>query len=538
MIKKIPDKRILGIFGLMLIICAITIIISCFNLEIKKYDKTDYINDWYDEFGNEVDFSELRNNEIITKKLDKITNYTTLIFNAKSINVEIMVDDKKIYETEKNYSYLGKTPGSYLVKVNLSEEYSNKELKIRIIHPYNDNSAKITHMYLEKGNDLSMKILSESYFGSVICFSISFIGFIMIIVFLPMYNKKIVGKEFLYLSVFAFNIGLFMFTDTRVMQLMYGNDAFFHTFTELWMLLLVIPTVLYFDAVYNVKNKIHSRLLCILSMIIFIVCFTLNIIGIKDLHETIFLVHINYILLAIYLIHLVTKNLKSQDKKIYHAIGILCMIIGGSIDIFLLYFRTFVGTTLFTRLGILIFFMIEFSNLLIEHIRNYKTEVKNELLKKLAYYDGLTNLYNYNSFVTDIDKMNDYKEDAIVVMFDVNNLKIANDTYGHETGNKLLINAASSIDKFFIELGKIYRIGGDEFVVLIKGKNKEKEVKEKLKELNNYLLKTDFELPFKISIASGYAIYDKKEHSDMQDVFNLADLKMYKNKNKSKKKNI
>ena len=52
------------------------------------------------------------------------------------------------------------------------------------------------------------------------------------------------------------------------------------------------------------------------------------------------------------------------------------------------------------------------------------------------------------------------------MVFDINGLKEINDHFGHDAGDKLIIGAAQCIEQCFGSRGKLYRIGGDEFVVL------------------------------------------------------------------------
>lgn len=94
-------------------------------------------------------------------------------------------------------------------------------------------------------------------------------------------------------------------------------------------------------------------------------------------------------------------------------------------------------------------------------------------LNYLASYDAETKLQNRNSYV-DFCKEFKHGEKAGVIFVDVNDLKKINDTYGHETGDFLLrlvagrINARLSKDK-----SRIFRIGGDEFVIVLAGASKE-----------------------------------------------------------------
>ncbi len=84
-------------------------------------------------------------------------------------------------------------------------------------------------------------------------------------------------------------------------------------------------------------------------------------------------------------------------------------------------------------------------------------------LKKLSYEDSLTGLYNRNKFNEILD-IKQYGNFLGVACFDLNGLKEINDKFGHSAGDELICLTAVQLKKFFN--GKVYRTGGDEFVVV------------------------------------------------------------------------
>ena len=157
----------------------------------------------------------------------------------------------------------------------------------------------------------------------------------------------------------------------------------------------------------------------------------------------------------------------------------------------------------------------------------------------LAYRDSLTGLRNTNSYwawITDFDKEIEAKEIVFgVIVLDINYLKETNDRYGHDVGNKLIVSAARVISSIF-KRSPVFRIGGDEFLVILQNRDLE-EYKELLKKFDeeclNELVITDKEnIP--VSIAKGFARYDFKKDSCFIDVFNRADDAMYENKREIK----
>lgn len=155
--------------------------------------------------------------------------------------------------------------------------------------------------------------------------------------------------------------------------------------------------------------------------------------------------------------------------------------------------------------------------------------------QRLAYRDALTglrNLTSFNSWVKNFSQnpTENSKEFGIVVL-DLNFLKETNDKFGHEIGDRAIVAAARTISYVF-KRSPVFRIGGDEFVVILQGHDMEDHVElieqmhEKAKE--EYIALGDNLVP--ISIACGVALYGEHGDEQFNEVLNRADAKMYENK--------
>ena len=163
----------------------------------------------------------------------------------------------------------------------------------------------------------------------------------------------------------------------------------------------------------------------------------------------------------------------------------------------------------------------------------------NKLQHILAYRDSLTGLRNttaFNSWMNDFEnKLHKNAFEFGVLVFDINFLKETNDYYGHETGNKLIVAAAKIIANTF-KRSPVFRIGGDEFLVLIQNRDF-RDHEELIKTLYNACeeeIITAGDRRIHVSIALGCAIYDPCTDNNFMDVFNRADSAMYEHKRKIK----
>lgn len=156
-------------------------------------------------------------------------------------------------------------------------------------------------------------------------------------------------------------------------------------------------------------------------------------------------------------------------------------------------------------------------------------------INALAYRDSLTGIKNSTAYTEAIEELN--KEINLgnpsfgVIVADINNLKKTNDTYGHDIGNELIVHSARILTDTF-KTSSVYRIGGDEFVVVLKGKDLERyhALIEKMDTAfsADYIAVNDETVP--VSIARGVSVFDPLIDRVYTDVFAKADHAMYMNK--------
>jgi diguanylate cyclase (GGDEF)-like protein/PAS domain S-box-containing protein len=156
-----------------------------------------------------------------------------------------------------------------------------------------------------------------------------------------------------------------------------------------------------------------------------------------------------------------------------------------------------------------------------------------EKIKYMTFHDSLTDLYNRTYLEEEMQRINTQRQLPIsIIMADLNNLKLVNDTYGHQKGDELLIKAAELLRNSCRHEDVIARQGGDEFVVLLPQtpQHKAEEIVERI--INNAEdYKVDNEIP--LSIAAGTAGKNSVDE-DIYEVLDRAENRMYVNKLSSK----
>lgn len=170
--------------------------------------------------------------------------------------------------------------------------------------------------------------------------------------------------------------------------------------------------------------------------------------------------------------------------------------------------------------------------------RKQEEQLKNlhsaELLARLDDLTGIRNKNAFKEYVKSVEsRISAGKEVSpfSVVMCDVNDLKRMNDTRGHSYGDEALQSASRMISDVFGH-SPVYRIGGDEFVVILSG-NEYKQREELLKKFRESSEANRVSRSGPV-VASGMATFHPGKDESFNAVFKRADQKMYKNKNKIK----
>ena len=156
-------------------------------------------------------------------------------------------------------------------------------------------------------------------------------------------------------------------------------------------------------------------------------------------------------------------------------------------------------------------------------------------IKKMAYHDELTGVKNHTAYEEEVRKLEQSIKDGEaefgIAMLDMNGLKAINDNYGHSKGD-IAIRLMSSVICNTFEHSPVFRIGGDEFVAVLKGRDydNKKELLEKLKPYQKAKDLNDSEPWLSVCVAVGYSEFVAGKDKEFLDVFKRADDAMYQNK--------
>ncbi|MCP3924147.1 MAG: GGDEF domain-containing protein [Desulfobacterales bacterium] len=156
-------------------------------------------------------------------------------------------------------------------------------------------------------------------------------------------------------------------------------------------------------------------------------------------------------------------------------------------------------------------------------------------MKKVATTDtltGLSNRHSYNEFIEyEYNRANRSDKDLSLIMFDIDNFKKINDTYGHDIGDLVLIELAKTVRGLIRQIDSVFRIGGEEFVIITpytSGQQASKLaeiIREKIEEHR-------FDTVNSVTISLG--IHQCGSKDTIESIYKKADKAMYRSKKSGK----
>lgn len=460
-----------------------------------------------------------------------------IVFFAKHQYIRIYANDELIYEYTENAGIWGRTTGAVWNFMDIPHEAS--EFRVYFSAAYDEVKNDVPVFYLGDKLVIFQYIYRNSIPTVLASILIMLVGIVLIIYWVFLKNRFDVGKSMLYLGMLSFLFGVYSLNETNAAIIGLRHHAGLVFMTYLLVMSLSTTAILFIKEFIGTIENVMWKLLCIANAVEFVVCVALQFLNILDLRETLVLSHILICVTGVYIfVNLLVKMYRQEYSTMLRAslIGVGVLVLSIVFNLAVYYSNTSsADTNVIGRIGFLIFIVI-----LGRESARYSLELmekgrKAEIYEELAIKDMLTGLRNRNAYITDIEALKAYN-DILIITFDLNDLKRCNDTKGHAEGDNYILSAANIIKKSFSTYGTCYRIGGDEFCVIIK-KASTCPLEELIKSLEDEQNKFNMANPsFDMNIAYGYAVFDSTKDGDIEQTRDRADSLMYKHKRKIKQK--
>lgn len=447
---------------------------------------------------------------------------------------QVYLDDTEIYSFSDAYAVKGSS--QHLIRIPRGS--SGKTLIVRMDNSHsNERQIHMESAWIGEENEVLVRLLIDNLyaviFGVLTCLmgTVNLVAVIRIRKSFP-WEMRI---SFLYLSAFIFISGIWVVTDSEILLFITDRQAVVSLVS--FVSFMIMPTGILKFVSYMLGEKKILEILCRMFFVMaamYLMNFQFPIIPGYLLLLPVHLMCFYSIVIILRMGHEKLKNRENKEmRKIlrgFWLLGVFC------IAAFIVYYinPTF-QYALFYCMGIILFTICLMDAALVRLYEQVEKSANIAAYKRLAYMDTMTGMENRAAFMEE-QKRNVSSQGRTYILLDVNNLKWINDRYGHQAGDILINAAAKYIQDTFGEAGKCYRIGGDEFVVILK-KSSAHEAADTLSAMQARIEKENKKRTIPLTIAAGYAV---QEHEDdtAEQLLRKADANMYAEKKRMKKEGM
>ena len=538
------EKRVTRIYFAVLLIGLIYAVFAAFSfrntIDTRTEDKEVVI--WDDQMEMTREGTAYYYRRILPSES---TDGKVIVYNTVHMYLEVFIDGNKVYALNGDPDRTVKTTGFCWNVISLTEDDAGKEIVFQVTPVYSDSKPN-GDFYYGTYREIEHKIWSESLIRLVISGIIALVGIVMLVYGFFVVKKGQDAEIIMQFAIFATMLGIWSVIETQVLDWIFPCSIVMVFISHLMLMTMLIPFVLFLRHMYhNGESKLWS-FCCYVNCLVIAIRVLLQIMGIFDLRETLLLTHICLLLFVAVIVGMTIHEIVKNELTVQVKINSACvLVILASTVLELAIYRFSNKSTPFGSMGFL-FYIVVMGIVNVRRSRELMEQARESALyRKLAFTDELTGLSNRTAFREDLEKRmtpdrltgEEKVLPTVVYMFDLNDLKKCNDTYGHDYGDQYIKMAADILKKLFTQEGKCYRIGGDEFCAWAPYTSLD-EINEKLQMLEQDVQELNNRgFVVTVSIAVGYAIYQEgMDGGGLYSTMKRADTMMYEQKQEYKKR--
>jgi diguanylate cyclase (GGDEF)-like protein len=469
-----------------------------------------------------------------------------IAFRSSHFEVEVYIGEELVYTVKATNSKLSKSTGYRYNFIDLSQGNQGETVTVKLMSDYKGMTPYDT-IYFGNRYAIQREIVSANIFRFSLIILTLVLGFILLL-----YDFFIVGKSsesstLFFFAVFTIVMSGWSLVETPICCLITQSPVALMVVDHFALMFMPYAFVMYLRTLFSTKDNIVWDIFVGVCGVSFATRTLLQVFGIKDFKETLFMsqwtlvagVVLCIVFTVIELVHARRVKLSREFK-----INLFCIIIFMLSSLADLTGFMFAGrSNVYGMLGFAVYVIVS-AGYMIRQSQKYMAKAKEaEVYQHLAYTDELTGIYNRMAFQNDLNSRRNFREDSdkmvvkptTLFMFDLNDLKICNDSYGHDNGDSYIKMVANAIKEVYGVEGRCYRIGGDEFCVIMSAMS-EGDINQSISVFDrivNALNKRGFVV--EVSVAKGYATYDEKTDNNLNDTLKRADDMMYEDKQNIKR---
>lgn len=467
---------------------------------------------------------------IVLPDVENKMNY--LLLRSSMQDMVVYLDGNEIQRIEKTEKTGFSSPlASIWVMFKLPPDFQGKTLTLAIKSDVAAFSGLINKVTIGEDSAVLYDLIKKE-FGSFIIFLMLFLmGSIAIII--SIFTKTFLDNRFLYLGLLVTSTSIWILSEARILQLFIGNRYIIGSISYLMVPLMGMFFCLYVKEAIFTETK-HKQLMAIMAKLYILLltsAMLIQALGISEfiitMNITLVVILLNVIVFSVLLFVELVKKKNQNAKQFLKYVSLLAVSV--VFEAIAFYTNSFDYTSTFIRIGSLIFFGLLLIDSYFYFKRNLESQKERDLYEILAYKDILTGGSNRAAFERDFEALKNKEEPFRLVLLDLNELKYINDHYGHGSGDEAIKTLYTIMAKIFTPEGVCYRIGGDEFAILMKNTD-DAVVERSILVFREALKQAEKNLEYPLDVAIGKDVYRATTWSSTTKFYHHVDQKMYADK--------
>ena len=369
--------------------------------------------------------------------------------------------------------------------------------------------------------------------GIASCFIV--LSVISLLTFVYLRHRQMPDGRFRDVALFLVICGVWLITDSSVVQTYSSHPDLVCTISFYMFMMMAVPMLHFAQKIGKLKNQRILNLGIIMFYLNAFIQGLLNYFNIFDFVDMLFVTHILlwiWTLLSAYFLWREYKRNPEQEIRIV-MIAYTVVSFSGILALLLYWmFRISYYGAIF-EFGIVLFLILIIADTVISLAGKVRYRTEMQAYERLVREDWMTGMQSRDPFenmIAELPKTVTRYKNVLLILMDINHLRRINNDCGRVAGDEVVVAAARCIENTFGQIGKCYRIGGDEFAVVIYDPDTDrKALSDRLdKEIRNYNRNSRYRL----SIARGFSsIRDEKGNLKTTGEWKYeADTDMYQNK--------
>lgn len=487
---------------------------------------------------------------VLTATLPKDTpSAARLHFKSLYSSIEVLVDGSRIYAHGIEQQQSGHPLGCGYHSIKLPKNYQGKKLSLKLSpsHP-GKLPYLLRNISLGENRHIVVSIVRQNmipFLTTIFLITFGIILFVLFLIFYLMNLENMFGL--IYLSFFTFSIGLWGLSGINFIQI-FSDDIFRNTYIEYFAFYSIFPSWIFVFSDLKRHHRFKKHLCLLQAFFVFFIAVValLQMFHIKNYDHFLSLYQLLCFIALLFIIFLLLHQFRTQPlhEKIL-CIGSLGVVIIVTTQIVLYNItRNFSISIPYAQNALLyVNMLIVVCVLIISYSIRFFDSVTDkrelQLLEKMAYHDSLTGLGNRQQAIIQLKKYQQLRQHYHLIIFDLNNLKTANDSFGHARGDQMIRDFARCLQQAFGDEGTIHRIGGDEFLVTLPTTDGT-YVDQKIQSLYTILEEENQRYTDNVLLTTAYGSSSSIEFQsfDYDLILKTADDRMYSHKHLMKKDSL